>query len=341
MSGLKWGLVGYGAQAKRMVAALRKIKEVELVSVCCSTEDRAIVAEKELGVHGYGRLTDFLDDPDIQVVYIATPHHLHTPQAFKAIESGRHVLVEKPMSLSADGAHKLIDIARKKNLVLGVNFPLRQHPALRELREEIINDRLGVIIQIYAHLCRINPQAPGWWHDEFHAGPMCMMDLGVQGLDLLVWLAGEKADEVSAIGWGGAGGQSLNVSVAISVNFSSGAQGAVSSNNYSVGEPNLVMVQGSNQGVVLEMNWPDGDGAFKLRKRASGIEEEKRYEAMDLNQLAAQNFCMAVSEKIRYNPCCEETYPVVESCCAAIESLRSGRAIRVGEISRVSGEPYW
>jgi predicted dehydrogenase len=341
MSGLKWGLVGYGVQAKRMVAALRKIKEVEIISVCCSSEERTIAAEKELGVHGYGKLSEFLDDREIEVVYIASPHQLHTPQAFKAVEAGKHVLVEKPMSLSVDGAHKLIDIAHKKNVMLGANFPLRQHPALRELHEEIKNDRLGDITQVYVQLGRKNPQAPGWWHDQFHAGPMCLMDLGVQGLDLLIWLVAQKAIEVSTIGWGGRDDQALNVSVAVSAYFGNGAQGMVSSTNVNAGEPNLVMVQGSQEQATVEMNWPEGDGAFRLRRRFSGHEEEKRFEALDLDRMTAQNFCMAVSEKIKYNPCCEETYPVVECCCAAIESLRSGRAVRVGEIFRTSGSQYY
>lgn len=337
MGTLKWGLVGYGSQAKRMAASLRKIKEAEIVSVCCSNEERGAAAEKELGVRGYGRLTEFLDDSEVEVVYIASPHHLHTPQAFKAVEAGRHVLVEKPMSLSLDGVRKLIDIAHKKNVVLGVNFPLRQHPALRELQAEFRNGQPANITNIYVSLGRKNAQAQGWWRDQFHCGPMCLMDLGVQALDLLAWMTGEKPAEVSAIGQGGGDDQSLNLSVAVSVNFLNGAQGMVSSSNLTAGDPGLMIVQAGQKQAVLEMNWPEGDGAFRLRLQGSGREQEKKFEPMDLNQASAQNFCAAVSDRIKYSPCCEETYPVVESCCAAIESLLSGKAVRMGEFSRVSG----
>jgi predicted dehydrogenase len=338
MGVIRWGVVGYGAQAKRMASALRQIKGAELVSVCCSCEEKAITAEKELGVRGYGRLNDFLDDQDIAAVYIASPHQLHTPQAFKAAESGRHVLVEKPMSLSPDGAHKLLEIAHKKNLVVGVNFPLRQHPALCELQSGIKSGRLGKLVHAYAHLSRANPQPSGWWRDQLHSGPMCLMDLGVQALDLLLWMLGEKAREVSAIGEFQGQDQPLNLSVSMSMDFHGGAQAALTCSNRGSAEPSLLVVHGTLGSVSVEMDWPDGDGLFKTFSRAAGFKDEKTSESLDLNLASARNFCLAVSEKIRYNPCCEETYPVVETCCAAIESLRVGRSVKVGEILRVSGE---
>ena len=185
MSAVKWGLVGFGEQAKRMVGSLKKLSDVEIAGVCCSKEDRSQAAQECLGVRGYGHFSEMLANPEIQVIYIATPHHLHTPQAFKAAEAKKHVLVEKPMALSVDGARKLIDVAKRSKVVLGVNFALRQHPGLQELKQEISSRGLGEIIQIYIHLSRKSYQGEGWWRDQFHSGPMCLMDLGVQGLDLL------------------------------------------------------------------------------------------------------------------------------------------------------------
>jgi predicted dehydrogenase len=244
------------------------------------------------------------------------------------------------MALSVDGARKLIDVAKRSKVVLGVNFALRQHPGLQELKQEISSRGLGDIIQIYVHLSRKSYQGEGWWRDQFHSGPMCLMDLGVQGLDLLMWLSGRPALEVSAIGIGGRDDQTLNVAVAVAVNFSSGAQGIVSANNTANRAENFIMVQGSDKQVVAEMSWPDGDGSLKLRRFQAGKEEEKRYDPLDLYQVSAQNFNNAVLGFGKYSPCCEETYPVVESCCAAIESLQNGRTIRAGEIQRVSGARF-
>jgi len=340
MTAVKWGLVGFGEQTKRMCSALRNLKDEEIAGICCSSEDRGKEAEQSLAVRGYGKFSDFLANPEIQVVYIATPHHLHTPQAFKAVEAGKHVLVEKPMALSVDGAHKLIEAAKKRNVVLGVNCPLRQHPGLQELKQEIRGRLMGELIQVNVHLSRKGFQREGWWRDQFHSGPMCLMDLGVQSIDLLMWLVGERALEVTSIGRGGRDDQNLNVAITVSINFPGGAQGVSSANNLAAAAPGFILVQGTEKQALGELNWPEGDGSLKLKKTKAGIEEEKRYEPMDLFITAAQNFNAAVAGKANYSPCCEETYPVVEASCAAIESLKNGKTIRAGEILRVSGQRF-
>jgi len=337
MTAVKWGLVGFGEQAKRMVGSLKKLKDVEIAGVCCSSEERGQEAKEFLGVRAYGKFADFLSDPEIQVVYIATPHHLHTPQAFKAVEAGKNVLVEKPMALSMDGAHKLIDAAGKKKVILGVNFALRQHPGLQEIKRDIQDKCLGNIIQIHAHLSRSTCQGEGWRGDQFHSGPMCLMDLGVQGIDLAVWFTGERAQEVAVIGRGGRDDHTLNVSAMVSIYFPSGAQAAVSCSNMSGGAGNFIAVRGSEKQVLVEMNWPEGDGSVRIRKAQSGREEEKRYDPMDLCMVTAQNFNSAVQGQMTFSPCCVETYPVVEATCAAIESLKGGRSIRAGQVLRVFG----
>jgi len=341
MPAVKWGVVGLGEQARKtMLPALKKIKEIEIVSVCCSSPERAEETEKELGVKSFGRLSDFLDDPEIQVVYISTPHHLHTPQAFKALEAGKNVLVEKPIALSVDGAHKLAEVAHRKKVKLGTCFPLRHHPALRELKEEIGKGELAELIQAYVYLSRGRLQEKDWWKDQFHSGPMCMMDLGLQGIDLLLWLTGKKAIEVSAIGKGGQADDCLNTAVVICINFENGAFGVASSNNLARGDINFLSLQGFNQQALLQMSWPDGDGSFRLIRRSAVREEEKRYEPVDLYKVLAENFNQAVLGQAGFSPTPEECYPTVEACCAGIESLKNGRAVKCGEIHRVTAPKY-
>ncbi len=341
MNAVKWGIVGLGEQArKRMVPALKKIKEIEIVSVCCSCPERVAEAEQELGVKGFGKFSDFLDDPEAQVVYISTPHHLHTPQAFKALEAGKNVLVEKPIALSVDGAHKLAEAAARKEVRLGTCFPLRHHPALKELKDDLSRGELGELIQAYVYLSRGKAPEQAWWRDQFHSGPMCMMDLGLQGLDLLFWMIGKRAREVSALGTGGQSDDCVNTAVSVSINFEGGATGIASSNNISAGETNFLLIQGTGKQIQAQINWPDGDGTFKLIRRSGGRGEEKRYEPVDLYKILAENFNRAVLGKGDFPPAAEECYPVVEACCAGIASLKKGRVVKVGEIQRVSAPRY-
>ncbi len=341
MAKVKWGLVGFGEQVKkRMLPALQKTKDVEITAICCSSPERAKAVEDELGIAGYGKLSEFLENQDINVVYIATPHHLHVPQAFKALEAGKNVLVEKPMALSVDGAHKVIEVARRKSLLLGVNFPLRHHPGLRELREELEQGKLGELVHLFIHLSRRRYQGEGWWRDQFHAGPMALMDLGVQGIDLALWLIAERAVEVFTLGRGGKDDESLNTAVAIAFNFENGTQAMISSSNMASGDSNLLFVQGTEKQVIIEMNWPDGDGSFRIRYRRGGEEAEKTYPPIDLYQMTVEKFTQAVLGKTRYSPDGTDAYPVVEASCSAIESLKSSRTIKIGEILRVTGSRY-
>ncbi len=292
------------------------------------------------GGQGLRHLADFLSDPEVQVVYISTPHALHTPQAYKALEAGKSVLVEKPIALSADGVHKLTEVAHRKKVTLGTSFPLRHHPGLKELKDDLTKGAFGDLIHIYVLLSREKQMDKPWWKDQFHSGPMCLMDLGLQGIDLMIWLAGTKPVEVSTVGKGGQSDDSLNIAATISVNFDSGATGAISASNMVKGDRNLVLLQGSEKQALVEMNWPEGDGAFQIRMRPAGKDEEKKYEPVNLYKLLAENFNQAVLGKETYSPTPEESYPVVEVCCAAIESLKSGRAVRVGQVQRVTGPRF-
>jgi len=341
MKVVKWGIVGYGEQlTKRMLPAFKKIPEIEISAVCCSKEERAEQAEKELGVRGYSKFSEFLSNSEIEVVYIATPHHLHVPQTFKAVDAGKNVLVEKPIALSVDGAHKLIEAVKRKGLKLGVNFPLRHHPALQELKEKIKTNELGEPTQVYIYLSRKKIPEQNWWRDQFHAGPMCLMDLGIQGIDLVIWLLGRKAQELSVLGLGGKDDESLNRAVIVSVNFEGDNQGIVNSSNLGIGGHNLVIVQRADEQILVEMNWPEGDGIFKIRTKTEGKVEEKKFDALDLYQLSLWNFNQAVKGGQEYSPDLDQTYLGVEVCCCAIESLKSGKVVKVGEVLRVTGSRF-
>ncbi len=341
MEKVRWGLVGYGEQVKkRMLPALKELEEVEVRAICCSSPEQTKDIEKEQNVTCYSKLTEFLENPEIDVVYIATPHYLHVPQAFKAIEAGKNVLVEKPMALSVDGANKIIETARKRGVRMGVNFPLRHHPGLQELRKQIQAESLGEPVEVYIHLNRRHYQGEGWWRDQFHAGPMALMDLGVQGIDLLLWLVGERAVEVVSLGRGGKDDESLNIAISVSINFENGTQGLVFSSNLARGDSSLIIAQGTEKQVLVEMNWPEGDGRFHFRWREEEQMKEEEYPSYNLYKLTAQSFSQAVLGKENYSPCGEDAFPVVEACCCAIESLKSQKLVKVGEILRVTGARY-
>jgi len=146
--------------------------------------------------------------------------------------------------------------------------------------------------------------------------------------------------EVVSLGRGGKDDESLNIAISVSIIFENGTQGLIFSSNLARGDSNLIIAQGTDKQVMVEMNWPEGDGRFHFRWREGDQEQEKEYPAYDLYQLTVQSFSRAVLGKENYSPCGEDAFPAVEVCCSAIESLKSQKLVKVGEILRVTGARY-
>lgn len=341
MENLGWGIVGFGEQVqKRVLPAFKKSKTIKLVSICFSSEERASQALSELkDVKGYGKLSEFLEDPELEVVYICTPHHLHVPQAFKSIEAGKNVLLEKPLAQSVDGARKLIESAKQHGVKLGVAYPLRHHPGFRKLKEEISSGSIGEILIFNVELTRSKiPQKP-WWKDQFHCGPLSLMDLGIQAIDLICWLKSVRIKEVFALS-NASKEDNLATMLTIGLAFEDKAQGAISVSNLISASPNQVFIRGTKKTVIVEFNWPEKDSSFRFRYLEGDKEDEFLSEPVDLYFLELESFNQAVLGKAGFSPEGEEGYSVVETTCAVIESIKDSRLVKVGEVQRVAGLRY-
>ena len=104
MSTIRWGVLGAASIARtRTLPAMHKAPSVELVALASRSMDKSTAACAELGIPtAYGSYDELLADPDIEAVYLPLPNHLHCEWAAKTMEAGKHVLCEKPLSLSVD-----------------------------------------------------------------------------------------------------------------------------------------------------------------------------------------------------------------------------------------------
>jgi predicted dehydrogenase len=125
-------------------------------------------------------------------VVIATPNALHEPQSIAAMEKGFAVFSQKPLALSRDGTDRLLNLARAKNLPLGIDWSYRYLAGVPELKERISSGELGTINAV--ELCFHNAYGPdaSWYYDLALAGGGCLLDLGCHLLDLCHWLIGAK-----------------------------------------------------------------------------------------------------------------------------------------------------
>ncbi|MFI5611748.1 Gfo/Idh/MocA family protein [Amycolatopsis sp. NPDC051903] len=146
MTHLRWGLVAAGSIAADFAAGVERSKHGVLEAVAARSADRAREFATRFDIpKAYGSYADLLADPDVDAVYIATPHPMHAEWAIRAAEAGKHVLCEKPLTVTAPEAEKVIDAARRHDVFLMEAFMYRLHPQTRRLVELIECGAIGEI----------------------------------------------------------------------------------------------------------------------------------------------------------------------------------------------------
>ena len=146
---VKWGVLGVAAIAvKKVIPGMQQGSWSEIAAIASRDPVRAKEAAKSLGIpKAYGSYEDLLADPEIEAIYNPLPNHLHVPWSVKAAEAGKHVLCEKPLSLTMAEARTLLDVRERCGVKIGEAFMVKTHPQWLRTRELI---RKGVIGELRA-----------------------------------------------------------------------------------------------------------------------------------------------------------------------------------------------
>jgi predicted dehydrogenase len=188
-------IVGIGRWGRTLVGAVQG-QSASFRFIAGHTRTRA-KAESFCAGHGIvlrDSLDQILADPEIDAVVFATPHSEHGGQVERGAGAGKHVFMEKPFTLDRASAARAIATAERAGIVLGVAYPRRFHPNMRELKARIDDRRLGTIAHCYAEQ---NAPAglfmdPESWRAEAAEAPAGgMTALGVHNLDAMIYLFGE------------------------------------------------------------------------------------------------------------------------------------------------------
>jgi len=164
------------------------------------TRSKAEAFCAEHGIALKDSLDDIFADPEIDAVVFATPHSEHGRQVEQAAAAGKHVFMEKPFTLDRASAARALDAVARAGIVLGVAYPRRFHPSMRELKVRIDDGRLGTIAHCSAE--QNGPAGlfmdPASWRAEASEAPAGgMTAMGVHNLDAMIHLFG-RIDEVYA-----------------------------------------------------------------------------------------------------------------------------------------------
>ncbi len=201
MKKLKWGVIGCGGIAdRRTIPGMVLADNAECYAVM---DINAEVAESVKIKYNATFATDSVDEllnQDIDAVYIATPVFCHKEQVFKAADKGVHILLEKPMGITSEEAIEIKEYCDKKNVILGVGFMMRFHTVHQLIKEHIEKGTLGEIVSAYAKFNCWSPVSPVKWRQtKAFSGGGTMMDMGIHCIDLLQYLTGLTAKEVTGM----------------------------------------------------------------------------------------------------------------------------------------------
>ncbi|MFC1983430.1 Gfo/Idh/MocA family protein [Chloroflexota bacterium] len=205
-----WGIIGIGSVSEYQIApALSKVANTELVAICDCDVTRVKNFAAQHDVEGvYDSYEKMLKDPQVDVVYIGTPNHLHAQQTIMAAEAGKHVLCEKPMALTVADCEHMIEACKKHNVKLAIDFQNRFSPAVVQARRLIADGKIGEIVVARAQGCHFAaelaqaPNYPGagrWRMNAATAGAGALMGVGVHYFDLLRYILSSEVEDVIAV----------------------------------------------------------------------------------------------------------------------------------------------
>lgn len=203
---LRWGIFGFGWVARDYMAP-GIAAAGDRVTAVCDRDARARAAATQLGAAAYDDLAGLLRG-QVDVVYVATPNHLHREAVEACLSAGIPVLCEKPMAATIDDAAAMVAVAQSTGTLFGMAFDQRRHPAHIAIREAIAGGRIGrptAIRIVYG--CWLDKDwsvdRPGsgnnWRIDAAQAGGGATIDLAPHGLDLAAMLLGEPIVELSGL----------------------------------------------------------------------------------------------------------------------------------------------
>ena len=144
MARIGMGIVGAGFVGPHHVDAVRRLGFVDVVAVAGSNDDSGRRKASVLGARrGYGSYQALVDDPEVQVVHVATPNYLHYEVACAALAKGKHVVSDKPLATTAAEAKRLVDALERSGLVGAVTFNYRGNPLVQQARHAVAQGEIG------------------------------------------------------------------------------------------------------------------------------------------------------------------------------------------------------
>jgi len=274
---MKFGIIGCGMISSFHAKALLKVKGGELHSVYDRRPEAAKQLGEEFGVTVYEDFDAFLNDPELDIVTIATPSGTHRDPALAAISAGKHVICEKPLEITPERIDEMATSAKSNNVTLAAILNRRFHPAMAAFKSAVDTGRFG---RITSASCYVK-----WWRDQAYYdsgawrgtwaldGGGALMNQSIHTIDALLYLAGPVVAVRAVTGLLAHRDIEVEDSAVALLEFQNGAMGVIEGSTAcwsSAGHPARVQICGTTGSAFL------ADEAFEIWDFAETTDEDAK-----------------------------------------------------------------
>ena len=194
MDTIGWGVLAPGRIARTFATDLALVPDARLVATGSRSHERSAAFAEEFGGSAYGSYEELVADPAVDVVYVASPHALHVEHVMLALDAGKAVLCEKPMTLDAASTQALFDAAAERGLFLMEAMWTACHPGIRTLLRLLGDGEHGTPRQVHASLGFVVDADPDDRLLDPALGAGALLDLGIYPLTFAHLVLGEPEE---------------------------------------------------------------------------------------------------------------------------------------------------
>ena len=318
---VKWGIVSTARINRLFLAGVRDSDDVHVLAVASRSRDAAESFAREHGIErALASYEALLADPDVEVVYIPLPNSMHLAWAVRALEAGKHVLCEKPLSRRASEVVRAFDVAERERRLLMEAFMYRHHPQTERLLTLVRDGAVGRLRVIRAAFgfC-LSDQSDVRLKAALHGG--ALMDVGCYCVNGSRMLAGEP-DRVGAEQ--AVGGDGVDVAFAATMRFPGDVLAHFDA-GLTVAERDELEVIGEHGSLFLDDPWHCRRPVIELRR--DGEAQRIEVEASNPYRLEAENMSAAIRGEAEPLLGRDDAVGQARSIEALYSSAESGRTV--------------
>ena len=269
MTGLRWGILATGGIAHMFTKDLRTAG-LDIAAVGSRRADAARAFADEFEIpHAHDSYEALVSDPDVDIVYVATPHPQHADNAILALEHGKHVLVEKPFTLNAAEAARVRDVAAANGLLAMEAMWTRYLPHMVRIRELLAEGALGDVRAVFADHTQSISTDPAHRLNALELGGGALLDLGIYPVSFAWDVLGAPTTITAAARLSETG---ADAEVATIFTHASGALSTTLSAARSAG-PNTAHIIGTDARIDIDRVWYNATSFRVTRPDGTVVED--------------------------------------------------------------------